>query len=146
MRRSSFPRSDVSGHSPCGSARLPPYTEAIGSNRPALRDRPFLPVVPRAQRIRRWVFEPATSFRGRLIIRLGETFDDEPASAAKLIRKLAQGCSLSADPQAIELHKLGIVQLDRDACPESVEVIGAAIGRHGYRHNRAGGQIKGAPD
>ena len=28
----------------------------------------------------------------------------------------------------------------------AVEIIGLTIGRHGYRHNRAGRQIKGAPD
>ncbi len=50
---------------------------------------------------------------------------------AKLMRKFAQAHALSPDPQAIELHKPGIVQLDRNACPESVEVIGFAISRHG---------------
>ena len=64
----------------------------------------------------------------------------------KLVRKLAQAYALSADPQAIELHKLGVVQIDGDARPESVDVIGLTVGRHGNRHNRVGREIKGAPD
>jgi hypothetical protein len=37
------------------------------------------------------------------------TLDDEAASVAKLVRKLAQTYFLSADPQAIELPKPGII-------------------------------------
>src|SRR4029450_13769648 len=61
---------------------------------------------------------------------LSDSLDDEAASIAKLVRKLTQAYSLSTDPQAIELHKPGIVQLDRDACPESVEVIRFTVGSH----------------
>src|SRR5262245_60929272 len=74
---------------------------------------------------------------------LSDDFDNEAASLAKLVRKLTHAYSLPADSQAIELHKSGIVQLDRDAAPESVEIVGFAIGWHGHRHDRAGGQIKG---
>jgi len=65
---------------------------------------------------------------------------------AKLVCELADAYSLSTDPQAIELHQSGIVQIDGDARPESVEVIGFSIGRHGYWHNRAVRQIKGPAD
>jgi hypothetical protein len=54
------------------------------------------------------------------LLALSEDFDNKAASLAKLVRKLTHAYSLPADSQAIELHKSGIVQLDRDARPESV--------------------------
>jgi hypothetical protein len=39
-------------------------------------------------------------------------------------------CAL-ADPMAVELHQLGLVEFYRDPCPEGVEVEGTSGGRHG---------------
>src|SRR5713226_7828217 len=65
---------------------------------------------------------------------------------AELIRKLTQTQLLAADPQAIELHEPGLVELDRDACPKGIDIVWLAAGRYGYRHDRIRRQIKGALD
>ena len=65
-----------------------------------------------------------------------DTLDDQTACMAKLIRKIAQDNAFLADPKAIELHKLGLVEFDRDPRPERVEVVGLPTGGHGNRHDR----------
>jgi hypothetical protein len=54
---------------------------------------------------------------------------------AKRTRKLTQACSSSAEQQAVELHKLGFVEFDRDTRPQSINIVGLPAWRHGNRHD-----------
>src|ERR1035437_6656598 len=62
--------------------------------------------------------------------------EDDAACTAELICKFAQVQWLLAEAQAIELHQLGLVEIDRDARPECVEIIRLPAGRHSDRHDR----------
>jgi hypothetical protein len=50
---------------------------------------------------------------------------------------------LLADPKAVELHQLGLVEFYRDPRPEGVEVIGPPARRHGNWHDRIHRQVEG---
>jgi hypothetical protein len=41
-----------------------------------------------------------------------------------------------ADPKAVELYKLRLIEFDRDPRPEGVDVVGLPARRHGNRHDR----------
>ena len=40
-----------------------------------------------------------------------------------------------ADPKAVELHKAGFIEFDRDPGPEGVEIVGLPARRYGDRHD-----------
>jgi hypothetical protein len=60
--------------------------------------------------------------------RVQDTLDDRAARIGDLISELPQAQSLLADPQAIELHELGLVELARDPRPERVEIVWRLVG------------------
>jgi hypothetical protein len=53
----------------------------------------------------------------------GNRLEDKTARIAELRCKLAQIQLLATNPQAIELHELGLVELDRDARPKAVDIV-----------------------
>jgi hypothetical protein len=57
---------------------------------------------------------------------------DKSAGIAELIRKLAQTQLLATEPKAIEMHRLGFVGLDRETCPDGVDIVWLAAGKFGY--------------
>src|SRR5262245_49258814 len=74
--------------------------------------------------------EPAASNAIRPAIE--NTLDDDAARMAELIGKLAQAQLLAADPQAIELHELRLVELGRDPRPQGIDIVRRAARRQGH--------------
>src|SRR5262249_21062408 len=66
----------------------------------------------------------------------GDAFDDEPAGVTELVGEIAQAQPLLTDAQAIELNKLGLIEFDRDARPDSVDIVRLPVRRHGHGHDR----------
>src|SRR5262245_12334221 len=50
--------------------------------------------------------------------------ENEATCTAELTRKFAQAQSLAANAQPIELHQPGFVEIDRNAGPERINVVG----------------------
>jgi hypothetical protein len=74
--------------------------------------------------------------RGGFISGINDALDDKPACISELIRKFTQIESSLVEPQAIELHKLRLVDLDSDPGPEGIDIVRFPIQRHGNRHDR----------
>ena len=60
------------------------------------------------------------------------------------IGEFTQAQPALADPKTIELYQPGLIEFDRDAGPDGIDVVGLPSGRHGNRHDRVRSETEGA--
>src|ERR1700730_15593232 len=73
---------------------------------------------------------------------IDKALDDHASRAANLVGKLAQTDPAMSKPNAIELYKLRLIKLKRNARPERIDVVGRRSRRHGDRHDSIHRQIE----